>query len=46
MGNIVKISVLPIVDKKLLLCKKKGLAELINLGGKLKKGEGLIWLLS
>lgn len=42
MPNIVKIAILPIIDRKLLLCRKKGLQELISLGGRLEKGESHI----
>ena len=33
MGDIIKVAVLHIVDKKLLMCVKKGLEVLITLGG-------------
>jgi len=33
MGDIIKVAVLHIVDKKLLVCIKKGLEVLITLGG-------------
>jgi len=39
MGHIVKIAVLHIIDKQLLLCRKKGVVELISLGGTLEDGE-------
>lgn len=48
MGDIIKVAVLPITnvhppksepEKKLLLCRKKGLDHLITLGGKLEPGE-------
>ena len=37
MGDIVKVAVLYIVDKKLLMCIKKGLEVLITLGGKFEE---------
>lgn len=37
--DILKIGVLPIRDRKLLLCKKRGIEALIALGGKLETGE-------
>ena len=37
--DIVKIAVLPIVDKKLFLCRKKGLDFLVNLGGRPEEDE-------
>ena len=39
MGNIVKVAVLPIKNKKILLCRKKGIDFLIELGGKLESSE-------
>ena len=39
MEDTFKVAVLYIIDKKLLMCRKKGLVELINLGGKVEKGE-------
>jgi hypothetical protein len=35
MKDITKVVILSIKDKKLLMCRKKGLDYLINLGGKL-----------
>ncbi|MBI4146972.1 NUDIX domain-containing protein [Candidatus Woesearchaeota archaeon] len=39
MGNIVKVAVLPIVDKRVLMCRKLGVDALINLGGKVENEE-------
>ncbi|RJQ19947.1 NUDIX domain-containing protein [Candidatus Woesearchaeota archaeon] len=39
MGNITKVAVLPITDKKLLMCRKRGIEALINLGGRVEEGE-------
>lgn len=39
MENIVKVAVLHIIDKKLLMCRKKGLDFLISLGGKINLCE-------
>ena len=39
MGDIIKVAVLPIINKKLLMCRKEGVEQLINLGGKLIQGE-------
>ena len=39
MGDVVKIAVLPIKAKKLLMCRKMGVKEIISLGGKPEEGE-------
>ena len=39
MENVLKVAVLPIVSKKLFVCRKKGLNFLVNLGGRLEAGE-------
>ncbi|MBI2044036.1 NUDIX domain-containing protein [Candidatus Pacearchaeota archaeon] len=39
MGDIIKVAVLPIVDKKLFMCRKRELDYLVNLGGKLNPNE-------
>lgn len=39
MGNIIKVAILPIVDKKLLVCRRQNFEMLIELGGRLEPGE-------
>ncbi len=39
MGDIVKVAILPLMDGKLFMCRKRGRDFLVNLGGRLEPGE-------
>lgn len=38
-GDIIKVAIFPIINKKLLMCRKRGLDFLVNLGGTMEEGE-------
>lgn len=38
--DIIKVAILPIVNKKLFMCRKKGLDFLVNLGGRIEIIDG------